>query len=169
MVNRLKIKVGFDLSTFKEYYKNSGRGELGPIEEKILIEDPSQCILWIENEEILGHILWHECSTSEHRRNDPRDKIDKEILESFFGENQNLVELHEVWLREQFRRRGIGKKIFEYFEDYILKKGFENIVYYADHPAALAICRNRGYKEAYNKEERWYILAKSIKQLNSQG
>ncbi len=162
-MNTLNIKVGCDLSIFKEYYKISGRGELGAIEEKIIIENSSHCILCIENQEILGHVLWHECSTSEHRRNDPRDKKDKEILEALFGENQNLIELHELWLRKQFRGRGIGKIIFDYFEGFILKKGIKNIVYYADHPAALAICRNRGYKEAYNEEANWYIFAKSIK------
>lgn len=162
LVNRLNITVGCDLSTFKEYYKISGRGELGPIEEKIFTDDPSHCILWIENQEILGHVLWHECSTSEHRREDPRDQTDREILESLFGKNQNLIEFHEVWLREQYRGNRHGRKMFEFLEEFIFKKGFKNIVYYADHPAALAICKNRGYKEVYDDKSKWYVLGKSM-------
>jgi hypothetical protein len=32
-------------------------------------------------------------------------------------------------------------------------KGYESIIYYAYHPAAIAICRQRGYREAYGIEE----------------
>ncbi|MHA1966695.1 MAG: GNAT family N-acetyltransferase [Candidatus Hodarchaeales archaeon] len=160
----MQIKVGCDLSTFKEYYKTCGRGEIGEIEEEIIIDDPSHCILWTEGQVILGHVLWHECSTSEHRKGDPRDKTDREILESLFGQNKQLIELHEVWLTKQFRGKGYGKKIFEYLEGYLLKRGFKNIVYYADHPAALTICRNRDYKEAINEEHNWCVFGKSFEQ-----
>ncbi len=118
----MKITVGCDLPTFKEYYKTCGRGELGDIEEKILLDNHSHCILFKKGQEILGHVLWHECSTSEHRKGDPRDKTDREILESLFGENIHLIELHEVWLKEQFRGKGYGRKFFEYFEEFIQKK-----------------------------------------------
>ncbi|MHA2202845.1 MAG: GNAT family N-acetyltransferase [Candidatus Hodarchaeales archaeon] len=158
----MKITIGCDLLTFKEYYKTCGRGELGDIEEKILMDDPSHCILWMESQEILGHVLWHECSTSEHKKGDPRDKTDRKILESLFGENKHLIELHEVWLKEQFRGKGYGREFFEYFEEFILEKGFKNVVYYSDHPAALAICRNRGYKEAFYERLNWYVFGKSI-------
>jgi len=161
-VEIIKISVSCDLPTFEEYYKTCGRGELGDIEEKILMDDPSHCILWMEGDEILGHVLWHECSTSEHRKGDPRDKKDREILESLFGKKKHLIELHELWLQEQFRGKGYGREFFEYFEELILKKGFKNIVYYANHPAALAICRNRGYKEAFYEDLNWYVFGKSI-------
>ena len=68
----MKFMVGCDLSTFKKYYATCGRGDLDDIEEKILLDDLSHCILWMRGQEILGHTLWHECSTSEHRRGDPR-------------------------------------------------------------------------------------------------
>ncbi len=158
----MKIVVGCDFPRFQVYYKTSGRGELGETEKRILMEDRSHCILWMEGQEILGHVLWHECSTLYHRKGDFRDKADREILEVFFGKNKPLVELHEVWLKEEYRKRGYGTKFFEFFEDFIKKKEGKNIVYYADHPAAMAICRNRGYKEAYYEELNWYVFGKSI-------
>ena len=136
--------------------------ELGSTEENVIVSDPSHCILWMQDKKILGHVLWHDCSTSEHRKGDPRDKMDSEILEAIFGRKEHLIELHEVWLKKPFRGRGYGKEFFEFFEDFIFKKGFHDIVYYADHPAALTICRKRGYKEAFYKEYRWYVFGKSI-------
>jgi hypothetical protein len=42
-------------------------------------------------------------------------------------------------------------------------KGFDDIVFYAHHPAALAICRKRGYKEGgYLKELREYIFSLTL-------
>ncbi len=59
------------------------------------------------------------------------------------------MELHEVWLAVEQREKGYGKRFFEFFEDFISRRGHRTIVYYADDSAALAICRERGYKEAY--------------------
>jgi hypothetical protein len=42
-------------------------------------------------------------------------------------------------------------------------KGFDDIVFYAHHPAALAICRKRAYKEGgYLKELREYIFSLTL-------
>jgi GNAT superfamily N-acetyltransferase len=158
----MKINVGCNLRKFKEYYKTCGRGEMGETEETIIKENSSHCIVCIEDQEILGHIIWHECTTVDHRKGDPRDKADREVLESLFGKNKQLVELHEVWLKEEYRGKGIGWEIFEFIEEFLLKKGFQNIVYYADHPAALTICRRQGYKEAFYEEENWHVFGKSI-------
>ncbi|MFX1517088.1 MAG: hypothetical protein ACFFC6_12370, partial [Promethearchaeota archaeon] len=59
---------------------------------------------------------------------------------------------------------GYGEEFFEYFEEFIGEKGFKSIVYYADHPAALAICRNRGYQEAFYEGLNWYVFGKSVHQ-----
>jgi hypothetical protein len=38
-------------------------------------------------------------------------------------------------------------------ENLMKRRGFDKIVFYADHAAALAICRKRGYKEGGYLEE----------------
>ena len=99
----MKINVGCDLTKFKEYYTTCGRGVLGETEEKIIQDNPSHCVLCMKGQEIIGHVIWHECTTADHRKGDSRDKSDREILESLFGKNQELIELHEVWLTEEYR------------------------------------------------------------------
>ncbi len=44
------------------------------------------------------------------------------------------------------------------------KRGYSSFVYYADHPAAIAICRKRGYKEAFMKKEKMHVFYLSLKQ-----
>jgi GNAT superfamily N-acetyltransferase len=166
----LRFVVGCDLEEFKEYYKingfagEQGTGELGITEEKIVTQDPSHLIVWRENNEIIGDAIWHETSTDEHREGDPRDREDKEILRKLCGGRKgNIVELHEVWLRKKYRGKGYGRRFFEFFEEFIGEKGYDSIVYYADHPAALAICRKRGYKEDYLKSEGEYVFCLSLR------
>lgn len=160
----MKFVVGCDLEEFKEYYKRNGyageqgTGELGVTEEKIVTQDPSHLIVWRGNNKIIGHAIWHETNTEEHRKGDPRDKEDREILECFLGGKKDFVELHEVWLMKEYRGRGYGKKFFDFFEEFIGKSGFHSIVYYAFHPAAIAICRQRGYKEDYLTGEAEYVF-----------
>jgi len=109
-------------------------------------------ILWKQGNEIVGHAIWHESNTEEHRKGDPRDQNDKAILKKLLGAKSNFVELHEVWLREEQRGKGHGKQFFEFFEKYMKTEGYNSIIFYAFHPAAIAICRQRGYKEAYGIE-----------------
>ncbi len=115
-------------------------------------ENPSYLIIWRENDQIIGHAIWHEASTEEHRPGDPRDHDDQEILEELLGEKSDLVELHEIWLTKKHRGKGYGKAFFAFFEDFMRQQGHRNIIYYAYHPAAIAICRTRGYKEASGLE-----------------
>jgi len=163
----MRIVVGCDLKEFKryyrtledlhEYFKTLGLadvrfGELGVVEEGIIKKDPSHLIVWRENNEMIGHAIWHEANTDEHREGDPRDKEDREMLRRLLGGKKDLVELHEVWLRTKYRGKGYGKRFFEFFEDFIKKRGYGSIVYYTDNPAATAICRKRGYKEDFLKK-----------------
>ncbi|UCC32848.1 MAG: GNAT family N-acetyltransferase [Candidatus Bathyarchaeota archaeon] len=161
----LRFVVGCELEEFKEYYRRNGfageqgTGELGITEEKIVVQDPAHLIVWRQNDEIIGDAIWHETSTDEHREGVPRDKDDREILtELCGGKRDNIVELHEIWLIEKYRGKGYGEKFFEFFEEFIGRKGYDSIVYYADHPAALAICRGRGYKEGYLKSLGEYVF-----------
>jgi len=62
----LRISVGCDIMEFKAYYKKA-RGELGAIEENIILRDPDHLIVWREGSEIIGHAIWHETNTEEHR------------------------------------------------------------------------------------------------------
>ncbi len=58
------------------------------------------------------------------------------------------MELHEVWLRKEKRGKGYGQEFFEFFERFMKTRHYTEIAYYAYYPAALKICRTRGYKEA---------------------
>ena len=110
-------------------------------------------IVFKEKNAIIGHCIWHETNTDEHRQGDLRDKDDKEILQGFFWGKKDFVELHELWLTKEHRGKGHGKRFFDFFEEHIRKRGYDSIVYYAFDPAAIAICRQRGYKEAYGIKE----------------
>ncbi len=165
----LEFIVGCDLEEFKEYYEKNGfageqgTGELGITEEKIIAQDPAHLIVWRENDEIIGNAIWHETSTDEHREGDARDTEDREILRRLLGgRKENIVELHEVWLRKEYRGRGYGKEFFEFFEEFIKEKGYDAIVYYADHPAAIAICRERGYKEGFLDSLNEFVFGRSF-------
>ncbi len=152
----MRFVEGCGFEEFAGYLTNIGqytaKGEL----EKLKIYLDSRLfnlIVFRENDEIIGHAIWHETNTEEHRRGDPRDKEDKEILWRFFGGKKDFVELHELWLTKKHRGKGYGKRIFDFFEEYIRNKGYDSIVFYAFDPAAVAICRQRGYKEAYGLKE----------------
>jgi GNAT superfamily N-acetyltransferase len=170
----MRIVAGCKLEEFKKYYERLAldkewRGTFGFTEEldtsweKVLVENPDLLLVMRDNDGIMGHAIWHETSTDEHREGDPRDREDKEVLRKLFGgKKENIVELHEIWLRKKYRGKGYGKKFFEFFENSIRKKGYDSIVYYADHPAALAICRNRGWKEEFLTQEKWYVFCLSF-------
>jgi GNAT superfamily N-acetyltransferase len=159
----MRFVVGCGMDEFKEYWSRSGYD--GPLDHliNVVIKEPSQLIVWREGEKIVGHAVWHETSTEEHRKGDPRSKEDREALEMLLGEKKNFVELHELWLTKEYRGRGHGGKFFEFFEGLMKSKGFDDIVFYADHPAALAICRKRGYREGgYLKELREYVFSLTL-------
>jgi len=93
----VRIVAGCDLEEFKRYYRtltglhnynyfrtlgltDAALGELGSTEEEIIRRDPSHLIVWREADGIVGHAVWHETSTDEHREADPRDRMDREVL-----------------------------------------------------------------------------------------
>lgn len=168
----MRFIVRCGLEEFKRYYKaldihdyfktlgltDVKFGELGVIEEKIIAMDPSHLIVWRENNEIIGHAMWHESNTEEHRSGDPRDEEDKEALERLLGGRKDFVELHEIWLMKEHRGKGYGEKFFDFFEEFMRKRGFDSIVYYANHPAALHICRKRECKEEYLEQIGEYVF-----------
>ncbi|NIO37137.1 GNAT family N-acetyltransferase, partial [Candidatus Bathyarchaeota archaeon] len=118
----MKFVVGCGLKEFKRYYERLAldrewRGTFGFTEEldtsweRVLVENPSLLIVWRENRKIIGHAIWHETSTDEHREGDLRDREDKEILRILCGGKMNdVVELHEIWLRKKYRGKGYGKR-----------------------------------------------------------
>ena len=160
----VELIVGCDLEEFRRHYRTlelpaPRESKLGEVEEMIVKQDPAHLIVWREGDAILGHAIWHEASTDEHRDGDPRDREDREVLERLLGGKRDLVELHELWLKRAYRGRGYGKMFFEFFEDFIRSRGHDTIVYYTDHPAAIAICRKRGYKEDHLRTEGWSVFA----------
>jgi len=146
----VEFVVGCDFEEFKRYLSKIGLykegRELAKL-ETFLRNGLFNLIVWRRDGEIVGHAIWHETNTEEHRRDDPRDKDDREILGRLLGGKRDFVELHEVWLTEERRGKGYGKQFFEFFEEFMKKRGYDRIVFYAHHSAALAICRKRGYKE----------------------
>jgi len=171
--------VGYDLDNFKKYYRmlddlhrfyvahgtrnQSESFEIGDDELNHIKRNPNHLIVWRDGETIIGHCVWHKTTTDEMTPGDPRE--DKEILRSLFdGVKDNLAELHEVWLRTQFRGNGYGELFFDFFEDFARESGFDGIVYYTDNPAGIAICRKRGYREKLEPPELggWYAFVKSL-------
>jgi GNAT superfamily N-acetyltransferase len=174
----MKFVVGCDLERFKRYYRTLDNlhnyfrklgitdvkfGELGPTEESIIKKDPSHLIVWRENKQIIGHAVWHETNIDEF--NDPADKEFREALERLLGKKRQFIELHEVWLKEEHREKGYGKRFFEFFENFLKKRGCNSIVYYTENPAAIVICRKRGYKEDCLKKEKWHVFCISLRNM----
>jgi GNAT superfamily N-acetyltransferase len=90
---------------------------------------------------------------------------DKQVLHQLFeGNKENLVELHEVWLKTEHRGKGYGNRFFEFFERFANKSGFDGIVYYSDNPSAISLCRKRRYKESLEPLEGavWNIFVKLL-------
>jgi len=152
----MRFVEGCDFQEFSRYLARIGQytveGELDKLRNS-LESGMLNLIVFRENDEIIGHALWHETNTEEHRKGDPREKDDREILQGFMGKGKDFIELHELWLTEEHRGKGYGKQFFDFFEDYIRRKGYDSLVYDAFDPAAVAICRKRGYKEAYGIKE----------------
>jgi len=154
-IELMKFIVGSDFDEFSRYLRRIGlyKGEDLKKLETMVVKGFLNFIVWKSDGAIIGHAIWHESNTQEHRKGDPREKEDSLTLERLFGGKKDFVELHEVWLTKEHRGKGYGKKFFEFFEEFIRNRGYDAIVYYAFHPAAIAICRQRGYKEAYGLEE----------------
>ncbi len=108
--------------------------------------DPSHLILWKEGGQILGHAIWHESNTDEHRPGVPRDEGDRRLLRELLGGRKDFVELHELWLAPEHRGKGYGKQFFDFFENFISSKKHDVIVHHAFDKTVAAICRRRGYK-----------------------
>jgi GNAT superfamily N-acetyltransferase len=154
--NAMRFVEGCNFKEFSSYLAKigqySGKGEFERL--KGFIDSGNfNLIVFRENDETIGHAIWHETNTEEHRKGDPREKEDRDILLGFFGGRKDFVELHELWLTKEHRGKGCGKLFFDFFEEYTRNKGYDSIVFYAFDPAAIAICRQRGYREAYGVKE----------------
>ena len=142
----MEFVVGWDLEEFMKY-RTRVVGTEGEDERRWIEKNPSHLIVWLDDDQIIGHTIWHESSTREHRPGDKRDEEDRRILEELLGKDKEFVELHEVWLTEEHRSQGYGHLFFDYFEKYMKQEGFKVAIFYAYNPAAIALCRKRGYKE----------------------
>jgi GNAT superfamily N-acetyltransferase len=152
----LRFVEGCDFKEFNQYLTNIGQytkeGELERL-KAFIGSKHFNLIVFRENNDIIGHAIWHETNTEEHRKGEPREEDDRKALHSLLGENKNFIELHELWLTSKNRGKGYGKKFFDFFEAHIRNKGYESLVFYAFDPAAMSICRKRGYIEAYGVRE----------------
>jgi ribosomal protein S18 acetylase RimI-like enzyme len=57
------------------------------------------------------------------------------------------LELHEICLIKECRGKGYGEMFHDFFEKFMKDKDYFDIVFYAEHPGAVAICRKHGYRE----------------------
>jgi len=174
MAEPMRFEVGCNPESeeFKEYWNRNGYNQesKGYNHDRLLeeladvIKDLSQLIVWRYNGEIVGHAVWHESNTEEHRKGVPRDKEDREALEKLLGNKKGFVELHEWWLIEKHRGKGYGNEFLDFFETYMKSHGYADLVFYADHPAALAAFRKHGYREGgYLKRLNEYVFHLSLK------
>jgi hypothetical protein len=171
----LRFEVGCNPESeeFKEYWSRNGYGQehkgynhdrllemvVNAIKGNLL-----QLIVWRENGRIVGHAVWHESNTEEHRKGDPGDKEDSEALRKLLGNKQDFVELHEWWVIENYRGKGYGNEFPGFFEAHMKSHGHANVVFYADHAAALAAFRKHGYREGgYLKGSKEYVFYLSLK------
>jgi ribosomal protein S18 acetylase RimI-like enzyme len=164
-VELTKFDVGCDLKELREYWSRNGYvGNLDYL-MNVVIKDSTQLIVWKKNNKIVGHSVWHKSNTEEHRKGDPRDKEDREALKKLLGKKKDFVELHEWWLIKKYRRKGYGNEFLDFFEAYMKSHGYSALVFYADHPAALAAFRKHGYKEGgYLKGSKEYVFYHSLEQ-----
>jgi GNAT superfamily N-acetyltransferase len=174
----LEFIVGYDVEKFKEYYRNlsdlqsyyitigtrhSESFELDGAEKQHVENNPEHLIIWTDKGEIVGHNIWHETSTEEMTPGNPLDVDDRDVLrELFVGETENLVELHELWLRTEHRRKGYGRQFFAFFEDFVSRNGFDGIVHYSEHPGVIALCRKRGYRVGFLDSSGWHVFVLPI-------
>jgi len=160
---------GCQIEELEEYFKRIGLS-FGETERQLIMENPDRLIVWRENGTIVGHTIWHSSNTQVHPDGEPRELDDRHILEDELGVKGDFIELHEIWLSDESRGKGYGTQFFDYFEKMARQKGYQSIVYYADHPAAMSICRRRGYNEAYGVEldgitgqrSTFYVLSLSL-------
>lgn len=160
----MRFDVGCDPKEFRQYWSRSGYdGDLDFL-MNVVVKDASQFIVWRDNSKVVGHAVWHESNTEEHRRGQARDREDAEALKRLLGEKKSFVELHEVWLIKEYRGKGYGNLFHQFFEDYMRGKGYSDLIFYAEHPAAVAICRKRGYDEGgYLKGLKEYVFHLSLR------
>jgi ribosomal protein S18 acetylase RimI-like enzyme len=169
----LRFEVGCDPGSeeFKEYWSRNGYGlehrgfnhdRLLEVLVDVIKGNFLQLIVWIENGKIVGHAVWHESNTEEHRKGVPRDMEDREALKKLLGKKRDFVELHEWWLIEKCRGKGYGNEFLDFFEAYMKSKGHADLVFYADHPAALAAFRKHGYKGGYLAGSKEYVFYHSL-------
>jgi GNAT superfamily N-acetyltransferase len=77
---------------------------------------------------------------------------------------KNFVELHEIWLIKEYRGKGYGDLFQEFFEKFMKEKGCTDLIFYAHHPAAVAMCRKHGYDEGgYLKGLKEHVFHLSLK------
>jgi GNAT superfamily N-acetyltransferase len=160
----MRFDVGCDLKELKEYWSRSGYdGNLDYL-MNVVVKDPSQLIVWRDNGKVVGHAVWHESNTVEHRKGYARDREDREALNKLLGKEKNFVELHEIWLIKEYKGKGYGDLFHDFFEKFMRERGYSDLIFYAHHPAAVAICRKCGYDEGgYLKGLREYVFHLSLK------
>ena len=158
----MKFEIGYDFEKIKKDYITVWGENVYEETKNLIVKNPSYLIVMLLNKNVIGWAIWHESDVSNHRKGHSRDVLDSEILIKLIGMKKDFIELHELWIMEKFRGFKYGTQFFAFFEDFVKKQKYNSIIYYADHKAAIEICRKRGYKELYNSELKWYTFYKLV-------
>ena len=154
-------KNGYTLNELRKEFREN-YDDLYDTEEEIVKDNHSHLIVMIEDKMIIGWAIWHESNTREHQKGSSRDEEDIKILEDLTNGRFPVIELHELWIKEAYRGKGYGKQFFEFFEEFVISKGYDKIVYYANNESAIKLCRKRGYKESYYESLKWHTFFKVV-------
>ena len=120
-------KDGYTFSELRKEYIDEF-GNSGEDDEEFLKEDPSRLIVMLEDKKIIGWAIWHESNTREHQPGYSRGAEDIKILEDLANGYHEIIELHELWLKKDHRGKGYGTQFFDFFEKFVLEKGFSRII-----------------------------------------
>ncbi len=120
------------------------------MERSHVLNNPEHLILFVDKGKIIGHAIWHESNTEVHTPGGgPREADDRQALRRLVGKGGEFIELHELWVIPEQRGNRYGTRFFDFFEKFAAGRGFSHIIHYAYDPAALAVCRKRGYREEF--------------------
>ena len=160
----LRFDVGCDPKQSREYWSRNGYdGDLDYL-MRVVVKDASQLIVWMNDSKVVGHGVWHENNTREHAGGQARNREDSEALKKLVGKKKRFAELHKIWFTKEYRGKGYGNLFHQSFEEYMREKGYSNLIFHADHPAAVAIRHKRGYDEgSYLKGLKEYVFQLSLR------
>lgn len=136
--------------TFLAYRARCGWGDsIDPTGRLLPLRRHAGLILCRVGRTILGHAIWHASSPGHHVPGLPRSTADAAALAALLPLDCRFFELHEYWVRERWRARGVGRLLFQFAAALAWRRRYAALVLYARHRAAIRICRSAGFREQW--------------------